>query len=628
MPTFLLPPLLSLAAAALLINAVLLWLTCKWLGVRHPGADGVAASGVRFRRALTLAACSLTASVLAGVACWSLPLDVLLTLNAQLVASLALTAVILRVGLPVGWLRTAAVEALWTLVSAPFLVVLVLLTLDASFVGTTESAEAVRGWHKPVVCPQCSHAFVIDAPAGEDHDSCECPNCRANIPFAPAGRPVPPGGIANPDARPPERVVLARWLLGPETLPPERFDLVGVEWPRGEQDGRKLPDGRGLMRVAGLPGETIAIHHGDLYVRHLDGQSLDEDDPIPERRRLRWVFGGDKDGWRKPPKDNYCILRKPPAKVLALMHLVYDSRQPARDLNAPEDRRWVEDGGWWRAGTGFGHDGSNDAVAWLRYRHVLRNNLGSPALITDFSGYNAWKGVSHEPPGENWVADLILECDADPGPMGELTLELSRGPDRFQARFDLTARACTLHRVKGAGAEEKLAEARVKVPGKGARLRFANVDERLIVWVNDRLAFGDGVPYLAPKRLMPVKENDLDRPASVGARGTAVRVTRLRLFRDVYYEVGLEEHDLRRFPVLAGGCPDVPDFHPADVATWKHLLNAPAREYSIEEEQYFLLADNSPEWADSRAWGAYPRAQVAGRALIRYFPPARSGRLD
>ncbi|MDR2516128.1 MAG: signal peptidase I [Spirochaetaceae bacterium] len=46
----------------------------------------------------------------------------------------------------------------------------------------------------------------------------------------------------------------------------------------------------------------------------------------------------------------------------------------------------------------------------------------------------------------------------------------------------------------------------------------------------------------------------------------------------------------------------------------------------LGEDEYFVLADNRFSTGDSRTWGPVPRDQIAGRALFRYWPPARMGR--
>jgi len=48
-------------------------------------------------------------------------------------------------------------------------------------------------------------------------------------------------------------------------------------------------------------------------------------------------------------------------------------------------------------------------------------------------------------------------------------------------------------------------------------VRFANFDERLTVWVDRKLPFGDGVVYDPAPERGPVEQNDLNAPASIGA---------------------------------------------------------------------------------------------------------------
>src|SRR5262249_56221990 len=89
----------------------------------------------------------------------------------------------------------------------------------------------------------------------------------------------------------------------------------------------------------------------------------------------------------------------------------------------------------------------------------------------------------------------------------------------------------------GVGEREKFVECKERRWGKGGsyRLRFANVDDRLTVWVDDRLPFGDGVVYDPPAQRGPTPENDL-QPAGVGVRGATVTVSKLQLWRDTYYQ--------------------------------------------------------------------------------------------
>ncbi len=202
--------------------------------------------------------------------------------------------------------------------------------------------------------------------------------------------------------------------------------------------------------------------------------------------------------------------------------------------------RWSGDGAWQADDAhGFRLAASDDKVHWLGYRHLLRGQENKPQLITDFMGYNSAE-PRNSPSGVNWVGDLILECEARPDQaQGELTLELSKGVDRFQARFDLASGLCTLLRVHDAGTkdekEEELDHKPTALKGGGKHaVRFADVDQRLTVWVDDALPFGDGVAYRPPSTEGPTEANDL-KPAGVGLKGVGGTILGLRLWRDTYY---------------------------------------------------------------------------------------------
>ena len=119
-------------------------------------------------------------------------------------------------------------------------------------------------------------------------------------------------------------------------------------------------------------------------------------------------------------------------------------------------------------------------------------------------------------------------------------LELCRSVDRFQLHWHLSNGDMELIRLhtddKDNTAEENLSEhqkaTKLTKPTANTtyRVRFANFDNRLTVWVDGTLPFDDGIAYQGSKEQHagPVKENDLE-PASIGVKGAAVTVSKLSL---------------------------------------------------------------------------------------------------
>jgi signal peptidase I len=309
---------------------------------------------------------------------------------------------------------------------------------------------------------------------------------------------------------------------------------------------------------------------------------------------------------------------------------VFDNDHQPLDLKGkPEFRRWKDEGNARWAGDdpdmpkSFAHAGiaGQTAEAWLTYGHRLRpthqpgpdqrhpppqqppgfdNDLRK--LIANEMGYNSGQGdFNQDVTGEFWVGDLMLDCSVEVTQAdGEFVLDLAKGPDRFQARFDVATGNCKLVRLTGTGQAEApvLAENETKLKGTGTyHVRFANFDERLTVWVDGRLPFGDGVAYAPAKERGPVGPNDL-QPARVGAVRAGVKVSHLQLWRDSYYtttEVGTR--------VALNGDKDEP------------ILTM-----YVQPGHFLALGDNSAASADSRSWGLVPQRLLLGRALVVYYP--------
>ncbi len=395
-------------------------------------------------------------------------------------------------------------------------------------------------------------------------------------------------------------------------------------------------------------------------------------------------------------RHEFQIIRKSADKIIALMRPVYDNNEQPQDVPESQRQRWIPDGTKvWKPSGKFGFEGdggSSREIAWLRYEHRVptEDRLSArKSFVTDLMSYNTQdpvKGpggvpISHPAHPQNWVRDLILECDATiDSSDGEFILQLSKGPDRFQARWQLASGKCSLIHVLDAGTDhekqETLKEADTSFKGKGTRrrLRFADVDDRLTVWVDGALPFRtsdghDGVDYEGRNDIAPT-ESDRE-PAAIGLAGGAVRVDNLRLFRDTYYTQqpgpsdmpwpwsirisqdslenlksmnvpdsilqrlqGLKNVDFANQERLSDRLGEILDSRDLDKETrdklrklivnsaseWPSSGPYPYSTWFVQPGHYLCLGDNSPASSDSRAWGVVPERLLLGRALLVYWP--------
>jgi signal peptidase I len=533
-----------------------------------------------------------------------------------------------------------------------FVVVLVLLlksfVAEAFVIPTGSMAETLYGNQKLLTCPECGYLYPVncsreaEAKPGEAvlTESGTCPNCRRvqKLKFSvdAYGRRVPDDPCHSGD-----RVLVAKFLYDLPWRSPERLNVVVFKFP-GDSDavGAPFPESgpskdytpiNYIKRLIGLGGETIAICNGKLYVlsaadsaewvKQFEANNPEQVEQNPVLRWRRRNMYEDYSGAKELFRDGkFTIIRKSPSKILSMSRVVnVNDNQPA-DLKGLMAARWEKDGAWNSDDQKKYTSAGGTATGWLRYANVLRDNHGKKSLITDFIGYNSGDGS----PTEHWVGDLIVTCEVKVEKAeGEFLLELSKGVDRFRAIWDLKTGVCRLVRVEDytpegkkagdAGVELKQQATSLKGPGT-YKVRLANVDDRLTVWVDGKLPFDDGVEYSSAHKLgasqAPTGKNDLE-PASIGVRGASVTVDHLRLDRDTYYTT--DAHSDRG---LNGIDPTNPE-------GWKNaeaLTNPPSKTLYVQPGHYLCLGDNSPASSDGRTWGLVPDRLLLGRALVIYYP--------
>ena len=177
---------------------------------------------------------------------------------------------------------------------------------------------------------------------------------------------------AKPDSYPSydgDRILVAKFPY--EFADPKRWDVIVFKYP----DNATM---NYIKRLVGLPGETIRIRDGNLWIK-------------PDK-----------------PDARFEIARKPPAKILAMLQLVYDNdlaptitgelQWPARwtARPGPADNAWAngkkkdeEDL------SSFESEGSGNGEAWIRYHHRVPT-------------FERWRSIGHkglEPPGMDRIAE-------------------------------------------------------------------------------------------------------------------------------------------------------------------------------------------------------------------------------
>jgi signal peptidase I len=434
-----------------------------------------------------------------------------------------------------------------------------------------------------------------------------------------------------------DRVLVAKCLYETRIKAPARFDVVVFKYPAGPMKSN-VPTNY-IKRLMGLPGEMLAIFFGQIFrmtppVDEIPGLPKVEN-PLDLWRDRNQPSGPEFQNKINEWFDNrkFEIVRKPPEVMMAMRRIVNDNNYQAADLkNFPA--RWQP-----RAGSGWTmaenrktfsfKPGDSKDIDWLTYQHRIRPegvlngaSVLKPQLITDAMGYNDFNlhdAGRRASLSVNWVGDLMLEATVNvTQPTGEFFMELNKGSNRFQARWDLASGQCTLIRIDREGMKQELGSAPTPLRGVGKHtVRFANFDARLTVWVNRDLPFGDGIAYdppeFSPAERGPTR-NDLDRPASLGALGASLEVSDLRLWRDTYYTMNVSHADVSLTPeVLA---------NPDEWEPFRKLT--PAASY-IYPDHYLCLGDNSTHSSDSRQWGLVPDRLLLGRALMVYYPLNRAG---
>ncbi len=411
-------------------------------------------------------------------------------------------------------------------------------------------AGALLGVHRDVVCSDCGYCFSCDSNAASPPARAVCPNC----------------GYARNDLQSTSDVAGDRVLIDRDAFTiraPRRWEVVALR-------STSPPERLIVKRVVGLPGESIDIRHGDVYV-------------------------------------NGEIARKDLFAQRALAIMVYDSQfVPTQRPRPPARWRPERTDTGWNADRGVFHhilNRNGQSADWLVYHHWHRLPSASAeqkegtspssqfreSPVTDLCGYNQSRPRREE--DVHAVTDLLVSlrvhCSSGGG---QFVIRLTDGDQGFEGRLrfiDGRLAGCEtvgLKSIPGAAitslkTNEPAAASRDVPAGHGERLVEASlVDQQFLLAIDGQTVAT--VPY---ERAEPVPPSSC--PVAIAADGADVTVRNLRLYRDVYYTEP---------PPLSDG------------------ERRPSRT-NVGRNEYFVLGDNSAVSEDSRTW---PRPGVVDAKLL------------
>lgn len=472
---------------------------------------------------------------------------------------------------------------------------------EAFVIPTGSMAPTLMGRHKEVSCPQCGYVYSVNASEEIEGssgastrrvESGVCANCRYQT------------KVADLPSFKGDRILVMKFLYDMPFLPgasePKRWDVVVFRYP-------EEPEVSYIKRLVGLPGETLRVWYGDILIK-------------------------------SPGRKKFELERRPLEHQRAMQMMVYDdTHRPSAFAARADWKRWASSKpGDWRESSGqtghYSSEPAGDSWAELRYRHLVPDPLQwkevearenpslapHPTLITDFYSYNTnlnadnsdlSQDVSRDQEGAwlqpHWVGDLTVSgrLDMTDG-AGSIRLDLIEGGVTNRCQIDLATGSAEVSR-----SGDKLGTFPTPLKGKGRHsVEFANVDNRLTLWVDGRPAFGEGIRYKDGSTHHPEPTAQDLEPVRVAVKGTKIVVSDLVLKRDIYYTLNPGSIDygnpwdsrIPKTPVdlfaLLG--------NPERVAALGRLKWA---DFPIGQDRFFMMGDNSPRSKDSRGWSQTDR---------------------
>ncbi len=441
--------------------------------------------------------------------------------------------------------------------------------MEAFRIPTGSMADTLKGAHFRLRCRQCGYGYdrgfrpiryqypEDTIPAGPIAPPVtRCPSCGY---YDHSNEKMP---VANGD-----RILVLKCIY--QFTEPKRWDVIVFKNP-------PEPSINYIKRLVGLPGETVQVIDGDVYI---NGQ----------------------------------ISRKPPKIQNEQWMPIYDNDyQPVRPTQRSfNNHAWVQPFKNVRGSQWVTEDETSPTVFRLDQPEgqTGRNSLVyDTSLGNDFRATYAY-GEADRYGNMPYCSDLMLRfsCLAT-GPQTSIGIALSKYETTYRAQVRLSSGTLVVTKQEEGGEPVPLASVPIENAGinKQTLMKFANVDHRLIFeygdtkWTHD---LGRGPEDIGRRR-----KNSEPRVEIFGSG--KLTLSHIAIFRDIHYTE------------LQYGNSGTPG-------------RATKEAFDLGEDEFFVLGDNSPDSEDCRWWrkpgianegldgyrtGTVPRDYLVGKALFVYWP--------
>ncbi len=287
-----------------------------------------------------------------------------------------------------------------------------------------------------------------------------------------------------------------------------------------------------IKRLVGLPDEKLQILNGDIYI-------------------------------------NDKIERKPEMVQEALWVPVFNSNYPAK-------QEIVQN---WEVKDKFWDVSAKQLQLRLSEGAEQKSYISFKRKITDFNVYN--NEINDAINGDVMINfDVSISVNN-----GGVSIILQENEKTIEAYVASGAGKNKTH-LKVSGSIVKSDPEVFMEPGKGYKIGFANVDNKIILKLNDSVVFS----YAYDTDLSSFNDYTKFSELKLGGENTAAVFKNISIFRDIYY---------------------------TDAGEWGTL-----KPLEIGNNEYFFLGDNSRNSNDSRFWKIVPESNMVGKAFMVFWPPS------